>query len=43
MTKDERDFYIDWLVIRYPRKTRSYFAAFSDEELIAEHERGMTE
>lgn len=39
MTTEAREFYIDWLMLRYPTKARSYFESLSDQELIDEYDR----
>lgn len=39
MNEQDRQFYIDWLLIAYPFKAASYFEGFGDKELIVEFER----
>lgn len=39
MSEQDRQFYIDWLLVAYPFKAESYFAGMSDQELLREYER----
>lgn len=39
MNEEQRQFYIDWLLVAYPFKAESYFAGMSDQELLKEYER----
>lgn len=39
MNEADRDYYIDWLLVRHPFKARSYFESMSDQELLEEYER----
>lgn len=41
MTTEDRNYYIDWLLVRYPFKARSYFESLSDEALLNEYERTL--
>lgn len=38
MNTEERQMYIDWLMIAYPLKAESYFKNMNDKELKKEYE-----
>ena len=42
MTEDDRNYYIDVLMLRYPFKARSYFDNMPDTELLREYEKAIT-
>lgn len=41
MSEEDRQFYIDWLLVAYPFKAESYFSNMSDQELLREYERTL--
>lgn len=42
MTTEDRNYYIDWLLVRYEFKSRSYFESMTDRELVDEYERALS-
>lgn len=42
MTEADRNYYIEWLLVRYQNKSRSYFESMTDRELIEEYERALS-
>lgn len=39
MTEQQRQFYIDWLLLAYPFKAEAYFKRMDDQTLLKEYER----
>lgn len=41
MKEEDRQYYIDWLLIYYPFKAASYFEKMSNRELLIEYEKTL--